>query len=68
MSFTVFFLWALKISFALGYRDTALGLDRANPDAGPLLPIEVVEDTGIFAPPYSVFVRPCPPNHLRVAS
>lgn len=43
-----YFLWALKISFGLGYRDTSLVLDRAKPQAGPLIPVDVAEDMGEF--------------------
>src|SRR5215472_7349917 len=33
-----YYLWALKIQYCLGHRDTTLLLDRKNPGAGPLLP------------------------------
>lgn len=41
-----YYLWALKISHGLGHRDTTLALDRANPQAGPLLLAAVAEDIG----------------------
>jgi hypothetical protein len=44
-----YYLWALKISYCLGHRDTTLLLDRANPGAGPLLPPLIADDIGILA-------------------
>lgn len=44
-----YYLWALKISYCLGHRDTTLFLDRANPDAGPLLPPAIADDIGVLA-------------------
>jgi hypothetical protein len=43
-----YYLWALKITYGLGHRDATLLLDRANPEAGPLLPRAVAEDTRDF--------------------
>jgi len=44
-----YYLWALKISYCLGHKDTSLLLDRANPDAGPLLPHAIADDIGVLA-------------------
>lgn len=44
-----YYLWALKISYCLGQRDTSLLLDRANPGAGPLLPQVIADDLGPLA-------------------
>jgi hypothetical protein len=44
-----YYLWALKISYCLGHKDTSLLLDRANPDAGPLLPRAIADDIGVLA-------------------
>lgn len=43
-----YYLWALKITYGLAHRDAALPIDRANPDAGPLLPHAVADDMGPF--------------------
>jgi hypothetical protein len=39
-----YYLWALKITYGLGHRDTSLLLDRSRPQAGPLLPDEIAKD------------------------
>jgi hypothetical protein len=44
-----YYLWALKISYCLGHKDTSLLLDRANPDAGPLLSHAIADDIGVLA-------------------
>ena len=44
-----YYLWALKISYCLSHIDSRLLLDRAKPQAGPLIPYEVADDTGRLA-------------------
>ncbi len=41
-----YYLWALKITYGLAHRDATLPIDRANPEAGPLIPYEVADDIG----------------------
>lgn len=41
-----YYLWALKITYGLAHRDATLLIDRANPEAGPLLPHAVADDIG----------------------
>lgn len=43
-----YYLWALKITYGLAHRDATLLLDRANPQAGPLLPRAIADDIGDF--------------------
>lgn len=44
-----YYLWALKISYCLSHIDSRLLLVRANPKAGPLIPYDVADDTGVLA-------------------
>jgi hypothetical protein len=44
-----YYLWALKISYCLGQKDTSLLLDRSKPDAGPLLLNTIADDIGPLA-------------------
>jgi hypothetical protein len=41
-----YYLWGLKIMLGLSHRDASLPADRANPGAGPLLPLHVADDLG----------------------
>lgn len=48
-----YYLWALKVSYALSYKDTTLLIDRSNPDKGTVIPKEMVDvDSSII---YSLF-------------
>ena len=41
-----YYLWALKITYGLAHRDATLLINKANPDAGPLLPYDLADDIG----------------------
>ncbi|MER5126922.1 hypothetical protein [Serratia marcescens] len=48
-----YYLWALKLSFALSYKDTTLPIERSNPDKGTVIPKEMVDiDSSVI---YSLF-------------
>ncbi|TOA55131.1 hypothetical protein CGK23_22745 [Vibrio parahaemolyticus] len=48
-----YYLWALKVSYALSYKDTTLPIDRSDPAKGTIIPKEMVDiDSGVI---YSLF-------------